>query len=97
MQNYRTKKGFNYSILALILFVLAFIFQFIATNMQLEFMNMYIAIIVLLSFLVAIIGGIYLILGLREESSKEQIIGLIISSIFLMIITYLVILFSKEI
>ena len=80
-----SKKGLNYSLIAILLFVMAFIAQFLTMNSSLEFMNIAIVVTVLISFILAILGGTYSLFGLREESSKEEIIGLIISSIFLMI------------
>ena len=54
--------------------------------MKLEFVNLTLVVAILVSFLLAIVGVIYLIMGLKEESSKEQMIGFIISSVFLLII-----------
>ena len=86
MQKSKTKIGFNFSLLALIFFILAFsVFTFIS-DMKLEFVNLTLVVAILVSFLLAIVGVIYLIMGLKEESSKEQMIGFIISSVFLLII-----------
>lgn len=86
MQN--SKKGFNYSLLALLLFVLAFIVQFISVHLNSDFLTIVVGLAFLISFLLAIVAGVYLIKGLKEEGSSEQMIGLSICSIFLMIIVY---------
>ena len=83
--------------LAVFLFVLAFIVQLFASNIEFEFLTLSIGITILFSFLLAIYGAINTLQGFKEESSKEQIIGLIVSSIFLMIITYTTIMVCQEI
>ena len=87
MEKSRSKIGFNYSVLALLLFILLYIVQFVTTtaNANSEFVIIIICVAFLVSFVVAFIGAINTLMGLREKASMEQMVGLIISSIFLLI------------
>lgn len=91
MQNSKSKRGLNYSILAIVIFVVAIIFQVITSGMNAEFLSLLIGVFILISFGLAIIGAVYTIAGLKEGASMEQIIGLTISSVFLFIISYFLI------
>ena len=91
MQNSKSKKGLNYSILALIVFVSAIILNAITSELESEFLGILAGVLLLMSFALAIIGAINTIAGLKEGASMEQIIGMIISSVFILIICYILI------
>lgn len=96
MQNTKSKTGLNYSVLAILLFVFAYFSQFLVSDTTNEFFVIVFGLMLVISFILAIIGGINTILGLKEESSREQMIGLIISSVFLMTVVYLVITVAQK-
>jgi uncharacterized membrane protein len=86
-----TKKGFNYSISALLLFVIAFIMWLLNINFDLEFLNVPIGLTLMISILLSFIGTIYLLIGIREGKSKKRIIGFIINGLYLMLIVFAII------
>ena len=91
MQNSKSKKGLNYSILAIIVFVSAIILNAITSELESEFLGILAGVLLLMSFALAIIGAVNTIAGLKEGASMEQIIGMIISSVFILIICYILI------
>ena len=95
MQNSKSKKGLNYSILAIIVFVSAMILNAITSEFESEFLGILVGVLILMSFGLAIIGAVNTISGLKEGASMEQIIGMIISSVFIFIICYFLIVVIK--
>ncbi len=90
MEETKSKKGFNYAMIALILFALAFILAFFEVAENSEFFNIVLGILALTAILVGVFGLISSIQGLKEPNSMEQIVGITLNGIFTIILIYIV-------
>jgi len=76
--------------LALFVFVITIILQFITSYLDSVFFSIFIGVAALTSFVIATIGLIFSIQGWRESISMEQIVGITINGVFFVIFIFII-------
>lgn len=90
MENTKSKKGFNYAMLALLVFAFAFVCQLFSPSDSV-FFPLVIGVAALVACIVAIMGLILSVQGLREPISMEQIVGTSVNGVFFVLFIYIIV------
>ena len=76
MNDPKSKKGFNNSMLALILILIAYVLYLFFLGKDTDFFNLAFVILLITAFFLSVFGLVNSILGIKEPGSAQQIIGL---------------------
>lgn len=90
MENTKSKKGFNYAMLALIVFAAAFVTQLITATLHSEFLLLLVGTAAMVAFLLSIIGLVSSVRGMWEPISMEQIVGITVNGVFFVGLIYMI-------
>ena len=85
MNDPKSKKGFNNSMLALILILIAFIIQLFFLEQDTEFFALACGLLLIIAFLLSVFGLINSIRGIKEPGSAQQIIGLNVNILLILL------------
>ncbi|MCF6129056.1 hypothetical protein L1S35_05175 [Flavobacterium sp. AS60] len=90
MEESKSKKGFNSAMIALLLFVLAFIVNFFGASSNSETLNLGIGMLEIVAILVGVFGLINSIRGLKEPNSMEQIVGITVNGVLTVVLIWVI-------